>query len=63
LAHGKVVKLKSFPSDHPVKLFRIIAANGELYHVATNQLDENRVEAAQLMGGIYWKTEKFPAMN
>jgi hypothetical protein len=63
LRHGKVVKLKSFPGDHPVKLFRIVGADGELDHVATNQLNEDAVEAAQLMGGVYWKTEKSPTLH
>ncbi len=63
LRHGRVVKLKSFPSDHPVKLFRIIGADGELDHVTTNQLNEDAVEAAQLMGCVYWKTEKSPALH
>lgn len=52
LRHGKVVKLKSYPSDHPVKLFRIIGANRMVDHVATNQIKENAVEKALLMGGF-----------
>jgi len=62
LRHGKVVKLKSFPSDHPVKLFRIIGSAGELDHVATNQLNEKSVETAQLMGG-YRSAEKTPMLH
>jgi hypothetical protein len=47
--HGKVIKIKGFPKDYKVKLFR----------VATNDLDQNSLDATQEVCGMRWKIEKF----
>lgn len=55
LLHGKLLSLKSFPKDHAVKLFRVTHKNGSITHVVTNQLQQNFVDADQLVGSIYWE--------
>jgi hypothetical protein len=56
---GKIIKIKGFPKDHKVRLFRVVAANGDTEHVVTNQVAQNTTEAAQLMCGLRWKIEQF----
>jgi hypothetical protein len=59
LLHGKIVKIKGFPRDHKVRLFRVVASNGDTEYVVTNQMTQKSTEAAQLMCSIRWKIEQF----
>lgn len=57
--HGKVVKIKGFPKDHKVKLFRVVLSTQRTDYVVTNDLAQDDTQAAQNACGIRWKIEQF----
>lgn len=57
--HGKVVKIKGFPKDHKVKLFRVVLSTQRTDYVVTNDLAQDDTQAAQDACGIRWKIEQF----
>jgi hypothetical protein len=59
VAHGKLVKLKGFPKDHKVKLFRVARSTTRTDFVVTNDLTQDTPSAAQEAGGWRWKIEQF----
>jgi len=61
--HGKLVKIKGFPKEHKVKLFRVVLSShgcplGADY-VVTNDLAQDDTQAAQDACGLRWKIEQF----
>ena len=58
-AHGKTVKLKSFPNEHKVKLFRVVLATERTDYVVTNDLAQDDTAATQEACGWRWKIEQF----
>jgi hypothetical protein len=59
LEHGKIVKIKGFPKDHKVKLFRVVLSTQRTEYVVTNDLAQNNTEAVQKVCGFRWKVEQF----
>lgn len=59
LAHGKTVKLRGFPKEHKVKLFRVEVSNSRTDWVVTNDLAQDSTDATQEACGIRWKIEQF----
>ena len=60
--HGKLVKIKGFPKDHKVKLFRLVFSHGcplGTDYVVTNDLAQDDVQATQEACGLRWKIEQF----
>jgi hypothetical protein len=57
--HGKVVKLKGFPKDHKVKLFRVVLSTQRTDYVVTNDYAQNNTQAVQDVCGLRWKIEQF----
>ncbi len=58
LRHGLIVKLKKVP--FPVKLFKIVATNGDIDWVITNDLDETlTTQVAQEANDVRWQVETF----
>jgi hypothetical protein len=57
--HGKVVKLKGFPKDHKVKLFRVVLSTQRTDYVVTNDLAQDNTQAVQEVCGLRWKIEQF----
>lgn len=57
--HGKVVKIKGFPKDHKVKLFRVVLSTQRTDYVVTNDLAQDATQAAQDACGTRWKIEQF----
>ena len=57
--HGKVVKIKGFPKDHKVKLFRVVLSTQRTDYVVTNDLAQDDTQAAQHACGLRWKIEQF----
>lgn len=45
LEHGKIIKVKAFPKDKKVKLFRVIISTDKTEYVATNDLDNDSTDA------------------
>lgn len=59
LAKGKLVKIKGFPKDHKVKLFRVAVATNRTDFVATNDLSQNSTKVTQDACALRWKIEQF----
>jgi Transposase DDE domain len=57
--HGKVIKIKGFPKDHKVKLFRVVLSPQRTDYVVTNDLTQDDTQAAQDACGVRWKIEQF----
>ena len=57
--HGKVVKIKGFPKEHKVKLFRVVLSPQRTDYVVTNDLTQDDTQAAQEACGWRWKIEQF----
>ena len=59
LAHGKQIKIRGFPRDTKVRLFRVTASSRRTDYVATNDLTQDSTDAVQDESGIRWKIEEF----
>lgn len=57
--HGKVIKIKGFPMNHRVKLFRVEVSNHRTDWVVTNDLSQDSAQATQEVCGLRWKIEQF----
>jgi hypothetical protein len=57
--HGKLVKIKGFPKEHKVKLFRVALSSQRTDYVVTNDLAQDDTQAAQDACGLRWKIEQF----
>jgi hypothetical protein len=58
LAHGKRIKIKGFPKDHKVHLFRVAVSTHRTDFVVTNDLTQDATEATQAACGFRWKIEQ-----
>jgi len=56
---GKIVKIKGFPKDHKVKLFRVVLSTQRTDYVVTNDLAQDNTQAVQEVCGLRWKIEQF----
>lgn len=59
LEQGKIVKIKTFPKDKKVKLFRVIVSTDKTEYVATNDLNQDSTDVVQQVCDIRWKIEEF----
>src|SRR5713101_2935090 len=58
LAHGKRIKIKGFPKDHKVHLFRVEVSTHRTDFVVTNDLTQDSTAATQEACGFRWKIEQ-----
>ncbi len=58
LTHGKRIKIKGFPKDHKVHLFRVEVSTHRTDFVVTNDLTQDSTEATQEACGFRWKIEQ-----
>lgn len=58
-AHGKRIKIKGFPRDYKVKLFRVAVATCRTDWVVTNDLAQDSDTAVQEVCSMRWKIEQF----
>lgn len=58
-AHGKIIKIKGFPKQHKVKLFRVVVSKNRTDWVVTNDLAQNSLDATQKACRTRWKIEQF----
>lgn len=58
LAHGKRIKIKGFPKEHKVQLFRVVVSTHRTDYVVTNDLAQESTEATQEACGFRWKIEQ-----
>lgn len=56
--HGKRVKIKGFPKDHQVHLFRVEVSTHRTDWVVTNDPTQDSTEATQQASGFRWKIEQ-----
>ena len=56
---GKLIKIRGFPKDHKVKLFRVASATGRTEHIVPNDLAQNETTVAQQACHWRWKIEQF----
>jgi hypothetical protein len=59
LEQGKIIKIKTFPKDKKVKLFRVIVSTDKTEFVATNDLTQDSTDIVQEVCDIRWKIEEF----
>jgi hypothetical protein len=59
LEQGKVIKIKGFPAEHKVKLFRVVLSIERTDYVVTNEMAQDNLEVVQDVCGFRWKVEQF----
>ena len=59
LCAGKRIKIKTFPKDHKVKLFRIVVSAHRAEFVVTNDLSQNSTSETRGKCAVRWKIEQF----
>ena len=58
LRHGKLIKVRGFPKDKKVKLFRVTVSTNRTEFVVTNDLSQDSTDAVQQVSGVRWKIEE-----
>lgn len=59
LQQGKLIKIRGFPKDKKVKLFRVTVSTNRTDFVATNDCSQASTNAVQEVCGVRWKIEEF----
>ncbi len=59
LEDGKIIKIKGFPANKKVKLFRVIVSTDRTDYVTTNDLSQSSMDVTQQVCKIRWKIEEF----
>ncbi len=59
LERGKLVKIKGFPKDYKVKLFRVVVSSNRTEWIVTNDLSRDSTRDARKVRGVRWKIEEF----
>lgn len=54
-SEGKLIKIKTFPRDYKVKLFRVIVSTDKTEYVATNDTSQYSTNATKDKCNIRWK--------
>ena len=57
--HGKRIKIKGFPKDHKVNLFRVEVSSHRTDWVVTNDSAQNSTQDTQKVCALRWKIEQF----
>ena len=56
---GKVIKIKGFPAEHKVKVFRVVLSTQRTDYVVTNEIAQDHLEVVRDVCGFRWKVEQF----
>jgi hypothetical protein len=56
---GKLIKVRGFPKDKKVKLFRVIVSTDKTEYVVTNDLTQKSTDDTQKVCAVRWKIEQF----
>ena len=59
LKKGKAIKIRGFPKNHKVKLFRVVVSSHRTDWVVTNDLAQDSSHATQEVCRMRWKIEQF----
>ena len=57
--HGKTIKVRGFPKDHKVKVFRVTASTRRTDYIVTNDKTQDNVAVVQDVNGFRWRIEQF----
>jgi hypothetical protein len=55
---GKLIKVRGFPKDKKVKLFRVIVSTDKTEYIVTNNLTQNLTDDTQKVCAVRWKIEQ-----
>ena len=58
LLHGKRVKLRGFPKNHKVQLFRVEVSSHRTEYVVTNDMAQDSAQGARKVCAVRWKIEE-----
>ncbi len=56
---GKPIKVRGFPKDQKVKLFRVIVSTDKTEFVVTNDLSQDSTDDTQQVCAVRWNIEQF----
>lgn len=56
--HGKRIKIKGFPGDCKVQLFRVVVSTHRTEYVVTNDTAQNSTQGAREVCAVRWKIEE-----
>lgn len=56
---GKVIKIKGFPAEHQVNVFRVALSTQRTDDVVTNEMEQDNTEVVHDVCGFRWKVEQF----
>jgi hypothetical protein len=59
IKQGKLIKIKGFPRDKKVKLFRVTVSANRTEYVVTNDINQNSITAIKRVCKERWKIEEF----
>lgn len=59
LKQGKLIKIKGFPKDYKVKLFRVVVSSRRTEWIVTNDLSRDSTQDAKEVRAVRWKVEEF----
>jgi hypothetical protein len=59
LRQGKRIKIKGFPKDYKVKLFRVVATSKRTEWVVTNDLSGDSTQDTREVRAVRWRLEEF----
>lgn len=59
LEEGKIIKIRGFPAQKKVKLFRVTVSTHRTEYVVTNDINQDSTEATQEECRVRWKIEEF----
>ena len=59
IEQGKVIKIKGFPAQKKVKLFRVTVSPHRTEYVVTNDLSQDSTQATRDECRVRWKIEQF----
>jgi Transposase DDE domain len=59
LRQGKRIKIKGFPKDYKVKLFRVVATSKRTEWVVTNDLSGDSTQDTREVRAVRWRIEEF----
>ena len=55
---GRRVKLRGFPKDYKVQLFRVVVSSHRTEHVVTNDVTQDSAQGARKVCAVRWKIEE-----
>jgi hypothetical protein len=59
LKQGKLIKIKGFPKDYKVKLFRVAVTSRRTEWIVTNDLSRDSTQDTRKVRAVRWKIEEF----